>query len=90
MGILTASDLESLQKAGIVNDKTAKGIKEKGLASNTRRATKRYMKTKDNKWVSPTLYWRGGSNTEPSAKMSEFKQKFNELVTEYTTTKESK
>ena len=90
MGTLTVNDLKSLQKAGIVNDKTAKGIIEKGLASNTHRSTKSYMKTKDNKWVSPTLYWRGGSNTEPSAKMSEFKQKFNELVTEYTTTEENK
>jgi len=90
MGILTANDLESLQKAGIVNDKTAKGIKEKGLASNSRRATKRFMKTKDGKWVSPTLYFRGGTNAEPSAKMDEFKQKFNKLVSEYTTTKESK
>jgi len=90
MGILTANDLESLQKAGIVNDKTAKGIKEKGLASNSRRATKRFMKTKDGKWVSPTLYFRGGTNAEPSAKMDEFKQKFNKLVSEYTTNKESK
>jgi hypothetical protein len=90
MGTLTASDLKSLQKAGIVNDKTAKSIREKGLASNTLRTTKRFMKTKDNKWVSPTLYWRGGSNTEPSTKMSEFKQKFNDLVTEYTTTEENK
>ena len=90
MGILTANDLESLQKAGIVNDKTARGIKEKGLASNSRRATKRFMETKDGKWVSPTLYFRGGTNAKPSTKMNEFKQKFNKLVSEYTTTKESK
>ena len=90
MGILTANDLESLQKAGIVNDKTAKGIRDKGLASNTRRATKRFMKTRDGKWVSPTLYFRGGTDAEPSEKMDEFKKKFNELVNEYTTTKTSK
>jgi hypothetical protein len=90
MGVLTANDLESLQKAGIVNDKTAQGIKDKGLASNARRATKRFMKTKNGKWVSPTLYFRGGTDTEPSVKMNEFKQKFNELVKEYTTTNTGK
>jgi len=85
MGKLTSSELESLQKAGIVNKKTADGIKDKGLASERTRFQKRYMKTKDGKWVSPTLYFRGGTNVEPSKQMSEFRQKFNELMNEYTT-----
>lgn len=83
MGKLTANDLETLQNAGIVDAKTAKGIKEKGLASERRHSTRKYMKTKDGKWVTPTLYWRGGGNTTSSKKMQEFKTKFNKLVDEY-------
>jgi hypothetical protein len=90
MGKLTSTDLESLEKAGIINKTTAEGIKEKGLASERKRSTKRYMKTKDGKWVSPTLYFRGGTSVEPSEKMTEFRNKFNELLKEYTTVRESK
>jgi len=43
------------------------------------------MKTKDGKWVSPTLYWRGGKEVEHSDNMIEFKNKFNDLLNEYTT-----
>ena len=86
MGKLTANDLETLQSAGIVDAKTAKGIKEKGLASERRHSVRKYMKTKDGKWVTPTLYWRGGSDTTSSKKMHEFKTKFTKLVDEYATT----
>ena len=48
------------------------------------------LKTKDGKWVSPTLYFRGGTSVEPSKKMTEFRNKFNELLKEYTTVRESK
>lgn len=87
MGKLTATDLETLKEAGVINTKTAEGIKKEGLASERRRSAKRYMKTKDGKWVSPTLYFRGNTDAEPSKKMNEFKTKFNELVQEYTVTK---
>ena len=90
MGKLTSNDLESLQKAGIVNTSTAKKIKEKGLASHKKHVAKRYIKTKDGKWVSPMLYFRGNTDTEPSNAMNEFRNKFNELVQEYTTHKKEK
>ena len=84
MGKLTSSDLDALQKAGIVDNKTAEGIKSKGLASVRRRTNKRYMRTSDGKWVSPTLYWRGAKDTKPSKKMEEFNHKFNKLMLEFT------
>lgn len=85
MGKLTAGDLDSLQKAGVVDEKTAKGIKKQGLASERRWNVKKYMKTANGKWVTPTLYFRGGNDSEPSKNMSEFKVKFNKLVDEYAT-----
>lgn len=63
---------------------------KKGLATDRKKSASRYMKTKDGKWVSPTLYWRGGKETEYSDDMIEFKNKFNQLLNEYTTVKESK
>jgi len=85
MGKLTSSDMESLQKAGVINKKTAAGIVKKGLATDRKRSPAKYMKTKDGKWVSPTLYWRGGKEVEHSDNMIEFKNKFNDLLNEYTT-----
>ena len=85
MGKLTKSDLNSLQKAGVVDAKTAKGITDKGLASERRSNVKKYMQTDDGKWVVPTLYFRGGSDAESSKEMSEFRVLFNKLVDQHAT-----
>ena len=92
MGKLTSNELESLQKAGVFNRKTAESIKTAGLASSKTRSQiqKRYMKTNDGKWVSPTLYFRGATNSTPSDQMNEFKKEFNNLVDKFATVKESK
>lgn len=86
MGNLTVNEVEELQEAGVLTKKTVTTLQEKGLASARRRSSRRYMKTADGKWVSPTLYWRGAKDTEPSKRMQEFKDKFQALITEYTTT----
>ena len=85
MGKLTNQDVETLEKAGVLDKETATGIRDQGLASNRRSSTKRYMRTSDGKWVSPTLYWRGAKDTTPSKKMQEFNTKFGELLTEFAT-----
>ena len=85
MGKLTNQDVETLEKAGVLDKETATGIREQGLASNRRSSTKRYMRTSDGKWVSPTLYWRGAKDTTPSKRMQEFNTKFSELLTEFAT-----
>ncbi len=90
MGKLTSTDTKLLQSAGVINKKTANDIVKKGLATERNRSYKRYMKTKDGKWVSPTLYWRGGKESEYSDNMIEFKNKFNDLLNEYATIRENK
>ena len=86
MGKLTNQDVQILEEAGVPFKDTVAGIREKGLASGGRRtSTKRYMRTSDGKWVSPTLYWRGAKDTEASQKMQEFNTKFGELLTEFAT-----
>ena len=85
MGKLTNQDVETLEKAGVLDKETATGIREQGLASNRRSSTKRYMRTSDGKWVSPPLYWRGAKDTTPSKEMQEFNTKFGELLTEFAT-----
>ena len=85
MGKLTNQDVETLEKAGVLDKDTATGIREQGLASGQRTSTKRYMRTNDGKWVSPTLYWRGAKDTTPSKRMQEFSTKFGELLTEFAT-----
>jgi hypothetical protein len=86
MGKLTNQDVQTLEEAGVLDKDTVAGIREKGLASGGRRtSTKRYMRTSDGKWVSPTLYWRGAKDTTPSKRMQEFSTKFGELLTEFAT-----
>tara|TARA_Y100000310_G_C20638748_1_gene792691 strand:+ start:1251 stop:1529 length:279 start_codon:yes stop_codon:yes gene_type:complete len=87
MGKLTASEVEKLEKSGVLTKKTVNELQEEGLASSKRRnTTKRYMKTEDGKWVSPTLYWRGAKDTQPSKHMNEFNEEFKTLLEKYATT----
>ena len=84
MGKLTKKDLEMLEKAEVFDEETSERARKTGLASR-RTSSKRYMKTKDNVWVSPTLYWRNGKGTVKSKEMEEFNTRFSELLTEYAT-----
>mgnify|MGYP003146495355 FL=1 len=84
MGKLTNKDLEMLEKAEVFDEKTSAKVRKDGLAG-TRTSSKRYMKTEDNVWVSPTLYWRNGKGTVKTKEMEEFNTKFSKLLTEYAT-----
>ena len=84
MGKLTVNEADTLVKRGVLSNKALKEMQSGGLVSTRRRGTRRYMKTADNKWVTPQLYFQGFSGGKYSNKMNEFKEKFNELIKEYT------
>lgn len=85
MGKLTVADAEKLVKDGLLDSKTVEQMQEEGLVSKGRRSTKRYMKTKDGKWVSPQLYFQGVNGAEYSKKMNDFRNDFNNLLEKYAT-----
>lgn len=87
MGKLTVADAEGLVKDGLLDDETVAKMQEEGLISKGRRSTKKYIKTKDGKWVSPQLYFQGVKGAEYSKKMNDFRNDFNELLNKYATTR---
>ena len=87
MGKLTVAEAETLRKEGILSGKSVTEMQDKGLISKRRKGSKRYMKTAEGSWVSPTLYFQGLNGKGYSKKMTEFKEKFNELCQTYTTIK---
>jgi|TARA_R100000789_G_scaffold83498_1_gene79013 hypothetical protein len=85
MGKLTIAETEALQEAGVLSTEAVKEMQDKGLVSTRRRSSRRYMKTSNGNLVSPQLYFQGIGTDEYSEEMSELKEKFNTLVTKYTT-----
>jgi hypothetical protein len=90
MGKLTVAETEQLQKAGVLSTKAVKEMQDKGLVSTRRKNSRRFMKTSNGNLVSPQLYFQGIGKDKYSSDMSELKEKFNALVTKYTTTKDNK
>ena len=90
MGKLTIKEAEDLQKSGVLSKKAVEGLQNKGLVSTRTRSNKRYIKTANGNFVSPQLYFQGIGKDKYSQEMNELKQKFNSLITEYTTTKNNK
>ena len=78
-------DIEKLKKAGVLSAKATAALEKSGGVSKKSIAPKRFIKTADNVWVIPTLYFRGGKNTKPSKKQTELTTKINTLITKYTT-----
>lgn len=85
MSKLSGKDAEALVKSGMLSKKSVEAMENKGFVSKKRESVKRFMKTADGQWVSPTLYFRGGKNTKLSKRQNEFVNKFNSLLKEYTT-----
>lgn len=86
MGRLTISEMEDLQKKGLLDDKAVAEMQKSGLVGTRRRGVRRYMKDGKGNQVTPQLYFRGLSKTgEYSKKMNEFKDEFTKLVNKYTT-----
>ena len=87
MGKLTTKEAENLHKEGLLTDETLKEMQNTGLVGRRARNERRVMKNKNGGYVTPQLYFRGLSRDgEYSNKMTKFREKFNELVSEYTTT----
>ena len=87
MGKLTVTEAETLQKEGILSNKSVTEMQNQGLISKKRRGNKRYMKTANGSWVSPQLYFQGIGGQEYSKKMTELKDKVTKLFEDYTTNK---
>tara|TARA_R110000824_G_scaffold329070_1_gene515907 strand:+ start:767 stop:1042 length:276 start_codon:yes stop_codon:yes gene_type:complete len=87
MGKLTVNEAALLQESGVLSKKAVEEMQEKGLVSTRRRNNKRYLKTANGTYVTPQLYFQGLAGNKYSAKMTELKNKFNELANEYTTEK---
>ena len=85
MGKITVSEAEQLRKDGVLSDAAIAEMQKSGLVGIRKRGTRRYMKTADGKWVCPQLYFQGLNNSDYSKKMTEFREKFNALLVEYTT-----
>jgi len=85
MGKLTVKEAEELRDKGILSNKAVVEMQKSGLVGTRRRGVRKYMKTADGKWVCPQLYFQGLNNSDYSKRMVEFREKFNELLNEYTT-----
>ena len=85
MGKLTVNEAEKLQESGVLSKKAVEEMQDKGLVSTRRRSNRRYIKTADGGWVTPQLYFQGLGGNKYSTKMTKLKNKFNDLVNEYTT-----
>jgi hypothetical protein len=94
MGKLTTKEAEALHKDGLLTDEALKEMQDTGLVGRRARNERRVMKNKKGGFVTPQLYFRGLSRDgEYSTEMTEFRDKFNELLQEYThtiTNKETK
>ena len=86
MGKIKQSDLDKLKKAGKLSASAEKALKETKSVSKKTTATRRFIKTKNGTFVSPSLYFRGGRGLEPSDDMVKFQLEYDKLVTKYTTT----
>ena len=85
MGKITVSEAEQLRKDGVLSNDAIAEMQKSGLVGIRKRGTRRYMKTANGKWVCPQLYFQGLNNSDYSKKMTEFREKFNALLVEYTT-----
>ena len=86
MGKIKQSDLDKLKEAGKLSVSAEKSLKKTKSVSKKTTTTRRFMKTKNGTFVSPSLYFRGGRGLEPSNDMIKFQTEYEKLVTKYTTT----
>ena len=87
MGKISQKDTQELVESGILSKKALSEMTDKGLVAKNKNAVRRFMKTADNKFVEPSLYFRGAKGTKPYKKMTEFTTEYQTLLEKYTTTK---
>lgn len=86
MGKLKQSDLDRLKEEGLLSESAEKALKQTNSVSKKTTAPKRFIKTKNGTFVSPSLYFRGGRGLEASEEMLKFQSEYDKLVNKYTTT----
>jgi len=77
-------DIEKLKEAGVLSKKSTAELEKTGGVSKKRSSITRVLKTADGKWVTPTLYYRGGKGTKPSKKQDNLTEQINSLITKNT------
>ena len=87
MGKISQKDTQQLVESGILSKKALSEMTDKGLVAKNKNVVRRFMKTADNKFVEPSLYFRGAKGTKPSNKMTEFLTEYQMLLEKYTITK---
>tara|TARA_R100001510_G_C7576016_1_gene150711 strand:- start:444 stop:719 length:276 start_codon:yes stop_codon:yes gene_type:complete len=84
MGKLTMNQAMKLLEEGVLTNSALEEMKSNGLISAGRGVNRRYIKTADNTWVSPMLYFAGLKGAKYSKEMTELKNKINEIIIEHT------
>tara|TARA_B100001113_G_scaffold336705_1_gene317259 strand:- start:1651 stop:1926 length:276 start_codon:yes stop_codon:yes gene_type:complete len=84
MGKLTLKQAEELVKDGVFTQEDLEKMQSDGLISAGRGTTRRYVKTGDNTWVSPMLYFAGLKGAKYSEKMTKLKMEVNQVIEKYT------
>ena len=91
MGKITRKDATDLVEKGILSEKHLKQMEDQNLVSKRGNTSERYMKSKDGKWTSPTLYFKGlKKDGKYSTKMTKLRTVVNQVILDHTTTKEDK
>jgi len=86
MGKVKQTDLDRLKENGLLSDSAEEALKKTNWISKKTTTTRRFMKTKNGTFVSPSLYFRGGRGLEASEEMLKFQSEYDKLVNKYTTT----
>jgi len=84
MGKLTIKQAMDLLEKGILTNSQFEEMRNNGEISAGRGVNRRYIKTGDNTWVSPMLYFAGLKGAKYSKEMTELKHKINEIIIEHT------
>ena len=88
MGKITLTEAEGLVKKGVLSKTAFTKMQKDGLVGTRKRGEKRYIKTKENTWVSPQFYFQGLNGKTESDEMITLRQAVNEVIKKHTVTKQ--
>ena len=89
MGKITRKDATDLIDKGIITKEDLQEMENQNLVSKRGKSAERYMKSKDGKWVIPTLYFKGlTKGGEYTKKMTDLKAKITTLIESNTVIKD--
>ena len=88
MGKITLTEAEGLIKKGVLSKTAFTKMQKDCLVGTRNRGEKRYIKTKENTWVSPQFYFQGLNGKTESNEMTTLRQAVNEVIKKHTVTKQ--